>query len=225
MPQMMIFGASRGLGRGLVEEHLRRGWRVLATVRDAEALADIRDRWGTALEVETVDTVDWAAVDRLRNRLDGRTFDLLFVNAAVSGPMQPVGAVDPEAFAEMIAVNSLAPLRIVDRFADLVPAEGTLAVMSSGLGSIAGNDSGGWEAYRMSKAALNMGLKSIAARRSGEGRTYLAVNPGWVRTDMGGPNASLAIEESVPRIADTLERRAGGGGVAFVNYSGEDLSW
>lgn len=225
MSQMMIFGASRGLGRGLVEEHLRRGWRVLATVRDPAALADIGARSGAALEVETVDTVDWPGVDRLRSRLAGRQFDLLFVNAAIAGPSQPVGAVDPEAFAEILAVNSLAPLRIVDRFADLVPSGGTLAVMSSSLGSVADNDSGEWEAYRMSKAALNMGLKSIAARRSGEGRTYLAVNPGWVRTDMGGPGASLAIEESVPHIADTLERRAGGGGVAFVNYSGEDLPW
>jgi NAD(P)-dependent dehydrogenase (short-subunit alcohol dehydrogenase family) len=194
MPTALIFGASRGLGRALAEEHLKRGWQVIATVRDGKALADIGS---DALTVEIVDTTDWPAVDALRDRLAGRSLDLLF-SAAIIGPStEPIGEVQPDAFAQMMLVNVLAPLRIADRYADLVEPDGTVAVMSSGLGSITLNTSGGYEAYRTSKAALDMGLRSIAARRHDQ-RTWLAVDPGWVQTDMGGPSAKLTIDQSIP---------------------------
>lgn len=225
MATLLIFGASRGLGRALAEEHLKRGWTVIATVRQTGVLAELQQQWGDALRVETLDIVDWPAVDDLRRRLEGAVVDLLFVNAGISGTMVPIGDVDPDRFCEMMLVNALAPLRIVDRYAALVPASGTIAVMSSELGSIGQNTSGGFDDYRMSKTALNMGLRSIAGRRAVEGRTYLAVHPGWVRTDMGGPNALLAIEDSVPRIADVLERRRGSGGMSFVNYQDLDVPW
>ncbi|MFW2831185.1 SDR family NAD(P)-dependent oxidoreductase [Sphingomonas sp. ID0503] len=220
MPKALVVGASRGLGRAIAEDLLGRGWDVTATVRDRSVLAGA-DR----LTVEAVDTTDWAGVDALRGRIAVGSLDLLFVNAAIIGPSTvPIGEVDPQAFAEMTMVNVLAPLRIADRFADRVTPKGTIAAMSSSLGSIGLNGSGGYEAYRTSKAALNMGLASIAARRN-DGRTYLAVDPGWVRTDMGGPEATLSIEESIPSLVTTLEQRAGRGGIAFVNYRGEDLPW
>ena len=222
MPTALIFGASRGLGRALAEEHLKRGWQVIATVRDAKALADIAS---DALTVETVDTTDWPAVDALRARLAGRSLDLLFVSAAVIGPStEPIGEVEPDAFAQMMLVNVLGPLRIADRYADLVAPEGTVAVMSSGLGSITLNTTGGYEAYRMSKAALDMGLRSIAARRQ-DRRTWLAVDPGWVQTDMGGPSATLTIDQSIPSLVDMLESRRGATGAAFVNYANKEHPW
>ena len=148
------------------------------------------------------------------------------MNAGISGPREaPIGEVTPEAFTELMLVNALAPLRIIDRFFDLTTSDGVVAVMTSGLGSIAENKFGGWEAYRMSKAALNMGLRSLAVRRAAGGRTFLAVTPGWVRTDMGGSAAPLAIEDSIPRLTDMLERRRGAGGVAFVNYEDRELAW
>lgn len=219
MPTALIVGASRGLGRAIAEEHLKRGWDVIATVRAAGALA------GLDLDEHVVDTTDWAGIDALHAQLRGRTLDLLFVSAAIMGPsLVPIGEVEPDDFAEMMLVNVLAPLRIADRFADLVAPGGTIAVMSSSLGSIAQNQGGHWEAYRTSKAALNMGLASIAARRN-DGRTYLAVDPGWVRTDMGGPDATLSIEESIPNLVTMLERRAGQGGLGFVSYRDIDLPW
>ena len=221
MPTALIFGTSRGLGRALVEQHLARGWQVIATVRDQDALADLRS---DALTVEVLDTTDWAAADALQGRLK-EPLDVLFVSAAIAGPMTaPIGDIDADAFTQVMLVNVLAPLRIVDRFADLCRPDGTVAVMSSSLGSIALNDSGGYELYRTSKAALDMGLRSIAARRK-DGRTYLAVDPGWVQTDMGGPNAALTIEQSIPRLTDMLQARAGSGGIAFVNYANQEHPW
>ncbi len=222
MPTALIFGTSRGLGRALVEEHLKRGWQVIATVRDGKALADLES---DALTVEVLDTTDWAAVDAIKERLADRPLDLLFVSAAIVGPsMRPIGEADPDAFATLMLTNVLAPLRIADRFVDRVTPDGTVAVMSSGLGSITLNETAGYEAYRTSKAALNMGLRSICARR-GDGRTWLAVDPGWVRTDMGGPDAHLAIDESIPRLVDMLESRAGSGGIAFVDYANTLHPW
>ena len=222
MPTALIFGASRGLGRALAEEHLKRGWQVIATVRNGKALADIG---ADTLTIETVDTTDWPAVDALHDRLAGRSLDLLFVSAAIIGPSaESIGEVEPEAFAQMMLVNVLAPLRIADRYADLVEPEGTVAVMSSGLGSITLNTSGGYEAYRTSKAALDMGLRSIAARRH-DLRTWLAVDPGWVQTDMGGPGATLTIDQSIPSLVDMLESRRGSKGIAFVNYANKEHPW
>jgi len=222
MPNALIFGTSRGLGRALVEQHLERGWQVIATVRDRTALDDLGS---DALTVETLDTTDWPAVDALRARLAGQSLDLLFVSAAIVGPSDgPIGDADPDAFATMMLTNVLAPLRIADRFVDLVPPKGTVAVMSSGLGSIALNDTAGYEAYRTSKAALNMGLRSICARR-GDTRTWLAVDPGWVQTDMGGPDATLTVAQSIPSLVDMLESRAGSGGIAFVDYANKEQPW
>jgi NAD(P)-dependent dehydrogenase (short-subunit alcohol dehydrogenase family) len=147
------------------------------------------------------------------------------VSAGIKGPSTvPIGDADPDAFVQLMLVNVLAPLRICDRFADLVTPDGMVAVMSSGMGSITLNTYATWEAYRTSKAALNMGLKSIAARRA-DSRTYLAANPGWVRTDMGGEEAHLSIEESIPALVSVLERRAGTGGLHYVDYRDQDLPW
>ena len=225
MPTALIIGASRGLGKALVDELLGRGWRVIATVRQPDALAGVAT---DALTIEVADTTDWAGIDALRAKLSATLadspLDLLFVSAGILGPMIPFGEVEAEPFAELMRVNVLAPLRIVDRFADLVTPRGTIAAMSSGLGSIALNESGGYEPYRSSKAALDQGMRSIFARRR-DGRTWLCVDPGWVKTDMGGPDAALTIDRSIPPLVDMLERRAGRGGIAFVSYANEELPW
>lgn len=222
MPTALIIGASRGLGRALAEEHLKRGWKVIATVRDPAALADIAQ---DALTVEPLETTDWPAIDALKKRLTGQKLDLLFVSAAISpDAFAPIGAVEPDEFTQLMFINVLAPLRIVDRFADLTAEDGTVAVMSSSLASIEHNSMGGGEAYRVSKAALNMGLKSISVRRA-DGRTYMAVDPGWVRTDMGGPDAPLSIEESITGLANVLEQYHGKGGITFVNHAGHIWPW
>lgn len=222
----LIVGASRGIGRALAEEHLRRGWRVIATVRKAAALADLEAASGTALVVECLDMIDWAGVDALRERLRGRSLDLLLVNAGIAGRQESrLSRITPEGFTEVMLVNALGPLRIADGFLDLVTRDGTVAVVSSALGSIAGNDSGGYEPYRMSKAALDMGLRSIAARDGARRRTFLAICPGWVSSDMGGPSAPLTPRQSAVGIADMLAARRGSRGVAFVDHANRTLPW
>jgi hypothetical protein len=145
--------ASRWRGRALAEEHLARGWDVLATVRDPASLDDIAQE---RLEPHALDITDWPGVDALRRRLDGRRVDTLFVNAAIVDDKRPIGGVEADVFTQLMVMNALAPLRLVERFVDLVPAGGMVAVMSSSLGSIALNDRAGWELYRIILATFCM---------------------------------------------------------------------
>ncbi|MFI5357348.1 MAG: SDR family NAD(P)-dependent oxidoreductase [Opitutales bacterium] len=226
---VLVIGASRGLGLGLAREYLHRGWRVIATVRQPEAdspLARLGLSAGSRLEIETVDINLPAQVAALRGRLAGRVIDVLFVNAGVMNRHdEKIGEVATEEFNRVLVTNALSPMRIVESFAALVPAGGVIAVMSSGLGSVANNETGGAEVYRASKAAANTLLRSFAVRSGAVPRRFLAMAPGWVRTDLGGARAPLDVETSVRGMVNVLEAQAGQTGVAFVNYKGETVTW
>jgi NAD(P)-dependent dehydrogenase (short-subunit alcohol dehydrogenase family) len=225
---VLIVGASRGLGLGLAREYHKRGWQVIGTVRSTNppmplhALAlDSKGR----VRVEMVDINMPEQVTAIRDRLADERIDLLFVNAGISnGNGETVPDTSTEAFTTLMVTNALSPLRVIEAFADLVPDDGVIAAMSSGLGSVTNNTIAGWEIYRASKASLNTMLRSFAVRRGGE-RTVLAVAPGWVRTDMGGPDATLDVETSVRGMVDAIAARHGQPGAAFVNYQGNDLPW
>ena len=221
----LIVGASRGLGLALAEEYLKRGWHVVATVR-GDGRPALHDLSSDRLEIETVDIAQEAQIAALGGRLSGRRFDLLFVNAGVTNdPEERIGAVSTEEFTRVMVTNALGPMRVVETLVDLVPPGGTIGVMSSGLGSIADNHSGGWEVYRGSKAALNMYLRSFAVRNGLDRLTYLSVAPGWVRTEMGGAEASLSIEESIPSVVDTITAQSGKPGMRYVDYRGQTVPW
>jgi NAD(P)-dependent dehydrogenase (short-subunit alcohol dehydrogenase family) len=224
----LIVGASRGLGLGLAKEYLTRGWQVIGTVRGAAktALHEAQATAGGRLEIEQADINEPEQVAALHTRLRGRTFDLLFVNAGIaSDPDTPIGQVDAAAFAHVMINNALSPLRFIAAFHELVQPKGSIVAMSSGLGSVGNNTEGGWDVYRASKASLNTLLRSYVARQAGDSRTYLLMDPGWVRTDMGGPAATLSVEESVPRMADVIEAQAGKRGLRFLNYRGQTVAW
>ena len=224
---LLLIGASRGLGLALAREFIARGWRVVATERSPSAeLHGLAGQSAGRLEIETLDIVDESAIAALRQRLAERRFDLLFVNAGVGNGMRDrIGDSSAAEFARVMTTNAFGPLRVVDACFDLVAANGAIGVMSSGLGSVANNTSGGWEVYRASKAALNMLARSYAARPEAQGRSFVVVAPGWVRTDMGGPNAPLSVDESIPRVADVLIGQLGKPGVRYLNYRGETLPW
>ncbi|MDQ0393569.1 SDR family NAD(P)-dependent oxidoreductase [Labrys monachus] len=227
-PVALIVGASRGLGLALAAEYLKRGWHVVATARGTgrTALHDLADQWNSKLEIETVDITRPAEVAALRRRLAQRRFDLLFVNAGVSNdPGETIGEVSTEEFMRVMITNALSPMRVIEACEGLVTPEGTIGVMSSGLGSVANNEDGGWEVYRASKAALNTLMRSFWARHASEGRAMVIIAPGWVRTDMGGPAASLDISESIPGVVDTLASRTGHSGLVYLDYRGRTVRW
>ncbi|MFC4527342.1 SDR family NAD(P)-dependent oxidoreductase [Dyella halodurans] len=224
----LIVGASRGLGLALAHEYLKRGWRVIATVRGSRhtRLHDLAAASEGRLEIEQVDINVRNDVANLHRRLDQRRLDLLFVNAGVAiDPDAAIDKVSTEDFVTMMVTNALSPMRVIEALHALVPPDGTIAAMSSDLGSVSDNVDGGWEVYRASKAALNTLMRSFAARHAGDPRSLLLIAPGWVRTDMGGPQAELSIGESIPRVVDTVSAQAGIAGLQYLDYQGRIVPW
>ena len=153
-------------------------------------------------------------------------FDLLFVNAGVTD--QPGGTVAQTPTGEFIRVmvtNALSPLRVIEALQDRVEPAGTIGVMSSGQGSVANNERGGHEVYRGSKAALNTFMRSYAARHRGGRRTLVLMAPGWVRTELGGQDARLSVDESIPNVVRTLDALHGRPGLHYVDYLGRTVPW
>jgi NAD(P)-dependent dehydrogenase (short-subunit alcohol dehydrogenase family) len=224
--QLLLFGASRGLGLALAEEYAKRGWHVLATERSrtTSKLRELLETTEDRLEIETVDINHADQVSTLRARLASRTFDMLFVNAGI-GIREMITNVSTDEFTRMMVTNALSPMRIVESFQDLVRPTGTIGIMSSGQGSITNNENGNYEIYRASKTALNMLMRSFAARHTGDPRTLLLMAPGWVRTDLGGPEARLSISESIPNLADTMDAQAGTAGLQYLDYLGRKVPW
>ncbi|MFD8328216.1 SDR family oxidoreductase [Streptomyces lydicus] len=223
----LIVGASRALGLGLATEYARRGWDVIGTVRGDRrtGLHDLAEASGGRVTVESLDMTKPEEIDALRERLAERTLDLLFVNAAVTRGNIPVGEVPTEMFVEVMVTNALSPMRVIESFRSLVAPTGTIGVMSSRQGSLALNTRGGQDVYRASKSALNQLMRSYAARYADASHTLLLMCPGHVRTELGGPDAPLTIDQSVPGVADTIDRHGGEPGLKFLNYQDQPVPW
>jgi len=224
--QLLLIGASRGLGFALAEEYLKRGWHVVATERDSATskLHDLLPAAQGRLEIATVDITYPAQVTALRARLASRQFDMLFVNAGI-GTRDMLADISTDEFIRMMVTNALSPMRVVENLQDLVLPTGTIGIMSSGQGSITNNENGHYEIYRGSKTALNMFMRSFAARHADDPRTLLLMAPGWVRTELGGPQARLSVEESIPNLANTMDAQAGKAGLQYLDYLGRKVPW
>jgi NAD(P)-dependent dehydrogenase (short-subunit alcohol dehydrogenase family) len=225
---VLLIGASRGLGYALAAEYLQRGRHLVATVRGS-AKTKLHDQLASSNGRLTIETVDINFPDQtgaLHTRLRARKFDLLFVNAGVTNDdRETMADVSTDEFVRVMVTNALSPMRAVESFQDLVTPAGTIGVMSSGQGSVANNESGGHEVYRASKAALNTCMRSFVARHAGDPRTLLLMAPGWVRTELGGPNARLSVEESIPKLADVIDQQEGKGGLQYLDYLGRTVPW
>lgn len=221
---ILLIGASRGLGLGLAKQLHADGWRITATVRDPAKADALRALDG--VRIEALDIDDHAAVAALQQRLRGEQYDVLFVNAGVAGPQhQSVQAATQAELGQLFMTNAVAPVALAERFAEQVRDGGTVAFMSSILGSIALNDSSYLALYKASKAALNCLGRGFHAEHSARRLTVLQLHPGWVRTDMGGADAPLDVPTSCAGLAKQLVRTAGSGEQLYIDYQGESLPW
>jgi NAD(P)-dependent dehydrogenase (short-subunit alcohol dehydrogenase family) len=226
---ILIVGASRGLGHAMAAEFLKKGWHVVGTIRGTAhtLLHDLADEYSGRLEIETLDICEPDQLAALKQRLSGRMFDILFVNAGTTNrdPTQTIGEVSTEDFMHVMLTNALSPMRVVEALEPNVAPAGLIGVMSSGQGSVSNNESGLREVYRGSKAALNMFMRSFAARHAGSPHAMVLMAPGWVRTELGGPEGRLSIDESVPNVVKVLLARQGTPGLVYVDYLGRTVPW
>ena len=226
MKTILIVGASRGLGLGLVAEHLNRGFNVIATVRKAADEAELTALPGAErLSLHHLDVTSDDDIARLAKDLPA-DLDIAFINAGISGPKSVVTASADE-LNEIMQANVFGPVRLAHALLGHVrPQTGILAFMSSIMGSIAENESGGMEVYRASKTAQNSLARSLWLGEAKEvGVTVLSIHPGWVKTDMGGAGADIDVDTSVTGIADQLAASHGGGTHRFIDYSGREIAW
>lgn len=214
---ILVIGASRGLGLGLAEEFARRGWQVIASERSKSAALHGLE----GVDVVTADVTDPESYADL-DLVDG-SLDAVVINAGISGARhQSADRATEEEVAEVMMTNAFGPARAARALLPKVKRGGALAFMSSLMGSVA-DSSGGYELYRSSKAALNMLAKGIAEQDARPRDVeVLSLHPGWVQTDMGGPNATLTVAQSVRGLANVIEG-AGGAGYRFVDYTGKAL--
>lgn len=214
MPTVLITGAGRGLGKELARQYAAEGWQVIGTERGPKAQYPL-------------DVTNRQHVENLAKTLKGEPIDLLFCNAGITGRkgMTP-GSFDFESWEEILRVNLLGAAAVAEAFLDHVAASEhrTIAMMSSRLGSIA-ESSGMTLPYATSKAALNMLVKGLAATLASRGIIVVALSPGWVRTDMGGAQASLSPETSVRGLRKVIAGLGKADSGKFLSHDGSPIPW
>ncbi len=222
---VLVIGASRGLGLGLVKELSVQGWNVIATVRDpqrADALAGI-----PRVRIERLEMNDTNQGLALAQRLAGTRLDLLYLNAGVSGRGElAANNASRDEVAELFMTNAIAPIRLAEQLLPLVkPMQGVIAFMSSVMGSVEVGPGMGMPLYGASKAALNHLTRNFALGLGDGGPTVLSLHPGWVQTEMGGAEAPLDVATSCKGLVEQVTRAAGQGGHRFIDYQGDTLAW
>jgi len=231
MPSVLITGANRGLGFEFARQYAADGWRVFAACRDpatAKQLQVLAKETGEMLTVVAIDVTDAESIKKAAAQLDQAAIDVLVNNAGIAGPSgQSTGNVDYDAWALVFDVNTMGPLRLVEAFRNhIARSERRLIVtITSGMGSLADNTSGSSIAYRSSKAAVNVAMRSVAIDLAPHRITSVVVNPGWVRTDMGGPSARMTPQESVSALRRLIETFGLNHSGKFYNHDGGEYPW
>ncbi|MEH0713564.1 SDR family oxidoreductase [Vibrio owensii] len=225
---VFITGANRGIGLSLTELYLQQGAQVHATSRnltESKALHALASRYN-ALVLHELDVTDYQRVAQLASELPA--IDLLINNAGYYGPKgYGFGNTDIKEWRQVFEINTIAPLKLVESFYPLLQQGKAkkIACISSKVGSMTENTSGGGYIYRSSKAALNSVVKSLSNDLTDEGFTVLALHPGWVRTEMGGPNALIDTQTSADGLAKVIEQSTQENSGQFINYDGTELPW
>lgn len=223
MTQVIIIGASRGIGLELVRQYRADGAQVTATARSEAAMAQLRNLGARAL---ALDVADAASAAGLAGQIDGARFDVAVVNAGVLGP-RDLNALSPPGQADFDAVmrtNVLGPMRVIPQLAEALAPGARLAVISSRMGSIGARLAGNSWLYRASKAAVNSVLKDASLALAGRA-ICVSFHPGWVRTEMGGQEADLSVEESVASLRRTLHSLSAADNGRYLNHDGSTIAW
>lgn len=226
MPTVLITGANRGIGLELARQYAAEGWRVIATCRNpggADALNEIEGD----IDVYPLDVDDPATLTALATSLKGQEIDVLFNNAGININKVPsIGDIDYDAWAQTMATNVFAPIRVAWAFRDNVLASSmkVMAFTSSLMGSIERNG-GGNAVYRSSKTALNMAAHCLSLELADKGAIVALLHPGHVRTDMGGASAPVTAEESAAGLRDVISKLTPEDNGCFRNYDGTDFPW
>ncbi len=234
MQNILITGANRGIGLALVEQYLAEGnYRVYATCRDPDSAATLNTLANAnagSLRILQMDVDDETSIKRAVDTVSADTdsLDALINNAGVSGggDTRNLGQLDSAAVAAVITTNAVAPLIVTQACRDLLKRSDNprVVMISSGLGSLARVDGSAY-AYRMSKAAMNMAARVLAFDEAMAGITTVTLAPGWVRTDMGGPSANLAPEESASALLALIEKLGATDNGRFYRYDGLEMDW
>lgn len=221
---VVVTGANRGLGLEFAKQFTAAGAHVIGTARDPEAATELA---ATGARVLQLDVSDDASVAAFAQALGDSPVQLLINNAGMSGRSMIDEVTHVELVRRIFDVNTLGPMRVTDALLpNLIAADEAFIVnVSSRLGSLTENTSGGYHGYRESKAALNMYSRSLAAAHRDDGIVAVCVSPGWVRTDMGGPQAPLSPEESISGLRKVIEGLSPELSGKFLNHDGTELDW
>lgn len=231
MKTVLITGANRGLGLEFCRQYIRDDWRVIATCRYPDNAIDLNSlaRQYADLHVHALDVTDFSQIDALSQTLTNESIDVLINNAGIYADEQGVGLgqLNYQSWEKSFLINTLAAVKMTEAFLPQVQKskQKLIVAISSLMGSMADNVSGGSLSYRSSKAALNAAMKSLSIELCPHSIGVLILHPGWVKTDMGGKNALINAEESVAGMRQQIDifnlQKTG----RFLNYEGVQLPW
>lgn len=218
MPRVIVIGASRGIGLELARQYAGDGWEVLATVRREADLPGIAGVTGAVADMLDEDSLAKVAAQA------GIGWDVLIVNAGVNVVDTDLASLKADDWTRVMTTNALGPLLVARQLGAAVKDGGTIAALSSTMGSIT-KGGGGYYAYRMSKAALNMGLMNLSQELWPRRIKVAALHPGWVKTDMGGAGAAVEIPDSVTGLRHVIDTLPAGKAAQYLDYQGAALPW
>lgn len=225
---LLITGANRGIGLEYTKQYAADGWQVIACCRapeQADALNALAKQY-PVITVQALDVADFAQIDALSRQLSNHAIDLLINNAGVY-PSGQFKSMNYATWEQAFKINTMSTLKLAEAFLPHMVRAGNakLVAMTSKMGSIDDNTSGGEYAYRSSKTALNMVIKSLSVDLSKYGIAVAALHPGWVRTDMGGPNGLIDTQTSVSGLRQVIQRLGLHNSGQFTAYDGKAIAW